>query len=204
MRHEKPKLTSLWRALDEAAFGPDRTLNLREALPSAAEARSRAEVWLRGRQMTRAKEVLVITGRGNQSVGGIGVVRQEILKMLPSLRRRGIVDSWKEHSPGSIVVQIAPMSALLEAPRRRRNNGTNDSGSSRAPGLEGLQPATIDLLRQLALQNLDLLGITDNEAFLKKEMQRTFSAMMSGIPETGDREKALRDAIIKAIEEVSD
>ena len=204
MRHEKPKLTSLWRALDEAAFGPDRTLNLRESLPSAAEARSRAEVWLRGRQMTRAKEVLVITGRGNQSVGGIGVVRQEILKMLPSLRRRGIVDSWKEHSPGSIVVQIAPMSALLEAPRRRRNNGTNDSGSSGAPGLEGLQPGTIDLLRQLALQNLDLLGITDNEAFLKKEMQRTFSAMMSGIPETGDREKGLCDAIIKAIEEVSD
>ena len=204
MRHEKPKLTSLWRALDEAAFGADRTLNLRESLPSAAEARSRAEVWLRGRQMTRAKEVLVITGRGNQSVGGIGVVRQEILKMLPSLRRRGIVDSWKEHSPGSIVVQIAPMSALLEAPRRRRNNGTKDSGLSGAPGLEGLQPATIDLLRQLALQNLDLLGITDNEAFLKKEMQRTFSAMMAGIPETGDREKGLCDAIMKAIEEVSE
>lgn len=203
MPHEKPRLTSLWRALDEAAFGPERTLNLRESLPSAAEARSRAEVWIRARQMTKAKEVLVITGRGNQSVGGIGVIRQEILKMLPSLRRRGIVDSWKEHSPGSIVVQIAPMSALLEAPRRRRNSGAIDLASA-ASGLEGLQPATINLLRQLARQNLELLGVTDSEAFLKKEMQRTFSTMMAGIPETGDREKGLCEAIARAIEEVSD
>lgn len=204
MQREKPKLTALWRALDEAAFGPERTLNLRESLPSAADARARAEVWLRSRQMTRAKEVLVITGRGNQSVGGIGVVRKEILKMLPSLRRRGIVENWKEHSPGSIVVQIAPMSALLEAPRRRRNNGTQSHAASGSPGLEGLQPDTIKLLKQLALQNLELLGITDSEAFLKKEMQRTFSAIMSGIPETGDREKGLSEAIRKAIDEVSD
>ena len=204
MRREKPKLTSLWRALDEAAFGPERTLNLRESLPSAADARSRAEVWIRSRQMTRAKEVLVITGRGNQSAGGIGVVRQEILKMLPSLRRRGIVESWKEHSPGSIVVQIAPMNALLDAPRRRRHNGYTDSGMPGGPGLEGLQPETVDLLRQLALQNLALLGVTDSEAFLKKEMQRTFSALMSGIPETGDREKGLSEAVRKAIEEVSE
>jgi hypothetical protein len=204
MQRDKPKLTAVWRALDEAAFGAERTLNLRESLPSAAEARSRAEVWIRARQMTSAKEVLVITGRGNQSVGGIGVVRKEILKMLPSLRRRGVVENWKEHSPGSIVVRIAPMSALLEAPRRRRDSGANDQGSVDAPGLEGLQQNTLTLLRQLALQNLALLGITDSEAFLKKEMQRTFSAMMLGIPETGDRERALCDAILKAIDEVSE
>ncbi|MEO8575493.1 MAG: Smr/MutS family protein [Gemmatimonadales bacterium] len=204
MPREKPKLTALWRALDEAAFGPERTLNLRESLPSAADARARAEVWLRARQMTRAKEVLVITGRGNQSVGGIGVIRKEILNMLPSLRRRGIVENWKEHSPGSIVVQIAPMSALLDAPRRRRNNGSHDPVSPGSPGLEGLQPETISVLRQLARQNLELLGITDSEAFLKKEMQRTFSAIMSGIPESGDRERGLFDAIHKAIDEVSD
>lgn len=204
MRHHKPKLTGLWHALDEAAFGTDRTLNLRESLPSAAEARSRAEIWLRSRQMTRAKEVLIITGRGNQSVGGIGVIRQEILKMLPSLRRRGIVESWKEHSPGSIVVQVAPMSALLEAPRRRRNNGAPEIASSEAPALAGLQPATLDLLKQLARQNLELLGIVNSGPYLKGEMQRTFSAMMAAIPQTGDREQGLRDAILKAIDEVSD
>lgn len=204
MRHNKPKLTGLWHALDEAAFGAERTLNLRESLPSAAEARSRAEIWLRARQMTRAKEVLVITGRGNQSVGGIGVIRQEILKMLPSLRRRGIVESWKEHSPGSIVVQIAPMSALLEAPRRRRNNGSPETVSSEAPALAGLQPATLNLLKQLAQQNLELLGIVNSGPYLKAEMQRTFSAMMAAIPQTGDREQGLREAILKAIDEASD
>lgn len=204
MRHDKPKLTALWHALDEAAFGTERTLNLRESLPSAVEARGRAEVWLRARQMTRAKEVLVITGRGNQSVGGIGVIRQEILKMLPTLRRRGIVESWKEHSPGSIVVQIAPMSALLEAPRRRRNNALPDADSTEGSGLEGLQPATISLLKQLALQNLELLGVVESGPFLRQEMQRTFSAMMGAIPEAGDREQALREAIRKAIDEVGD
>jgi len=200
----KPTLTALWHALDEAAFGSERTLNLRESLPSTADARARAEVWLRARQMTKAKEVLVITGRGNQSAGGIGLIRQEILKMLPSLRRRGVVESWKEHSPGSIVVQIAPMSALLEAPRRRRNNGASDAPSEDEPGLEGLQPTTVTLLKQLALQNLELLGVTDSGPFLKAEMQRTFSALMAAIPATGDREQGLRDAIVKGIEEVSD
>jgi hypothetical protein len=29
----KPKLTALWHALDEAAFGAERILNLRESLP---------------------------------------------------------------------------------------------------------------------------------------------------------------------------
>jgi len=204
MRHNKPKLTGLWHALDEAAFGTERTLNLRESLPSAAEARSRAEIWLRARQMTRAKEVLIITGRGNQSVGGIGVIRQEILKMLPSLRRRGIVEGWKEHSPGSIVVQIAPMSALLEAPRRRRNNESPESVASEAPALAGLQPATLSLLKQLARQNLELLGVANSGPYLKGEMQRTFSALMAAIPQTGDREQGLREAILKAIDEVSD
>ena len=200
----KPKLTGLWHALDEAAFGSERTLNLRESLPSAAEARARAEVWLRARQMTKAKEVLVITGRGNQSAGGIGLIRQEILRMLPSLRRRGIVESWKEHSPGSIVVQIAPMSALLEAPRRRRGNGSSDAPAEAGPGLEGLQPSTVTLLKQLALQNLESLGVTHSGPFLKQEMQRTFSALMAAIPETGDREQGLREAILKGIDEVSD
>ncbi len=203
MRHGKPKLTALWHALDEAEFGAERTLNLRESLPSAAEARARAEVWLRSRQMTKAKEVLIITGRGNQSVGGVGVIRQEILKMLPSLRRRGIVESWKEHTPGSVVVHIAPMNSLLEAPRRRRNNTPADVENA-SDKLEGLDPRTLGLLKQLARQNLELLGITDTGEFLTKEVQRTFSALISAIPETGDREQALGEAIRKAIDEVSD
>ena len=199
-----PKLTALWHALDEAAFGAERTLNLRESLPTAAEARNRAEIWLRSRQMTRAKEVLVITGRGNQSVGGVGIIRQEILNMLPSLRRRGIVESWKEHSPGSLVIQIAPMSALLEAPRRRNRHQQPASPPPDPGGLEGLQPETMRLLRQLASQNLNSLGVVDSRPYVQQEMLRTFSALMSAIPGGGDREQALRDAILKGIDQATD
>lgn len=202
MRVNKPKLAAVWHALDEAAFGADRTLNLRESLPSAAEARARVDVWLRSRQVTKAKEVLIITGRGNQSVGGIGVVRQEILRMLPSLRRCGVVESWKEHSPGSVVVQLAPMSALFEAPRRRRASASAVQPSPLdSTSLNGLQPETVVLLRQLAEQNIRSLGVAHSPLFTEKEMVRTFSALMAAIPETGDREKELRDAIARGIEE---
>ena len=33
---------------------------------------------------------------------------------------------------------------------------------------------------------------------------RTFSTLMSAIPESGDREKGLRDAIIKGIDEATE
>src|SRR5436309_2571191 len=70
MRSSKVSLHSVWKAFDEATFGPKNTLNLRESLPTAADARHRAEAWLRERQISRASEVLVITGRGNQTPGG--------------------------------------------------------------------------------------------------------------------------------------
>jgi hypothetical protein len=203
MRPGKPKLTALWHALDEASFGTDGTLNLRELLPTVAEARQRTEVWLRARQMTKSKQVLVITGRGNQSAGGIGLIRQEILRILPSLRRSGVVESWREHSPGSIVIQRAPMSALFEAPRRRRGNAPPAAAPSSA-GLEGLQPETLRLLRQIASHNLHSLGVEQTPLFLEEEMLRTFSKLISAIPQTGDREFALREAIVKAIEEGAD
>ncbi|MDO8501677.1 MAG: Smr/MutS family protein [Gemmatimonadaceae bacterium] len=197
----KPQLTSLWHALDEAAFGTERTLNLRELLPSAAEARARTDVWLRARQVTKAQEVLVITGRGNQSIGGIGVVRQEILNMLPSLRRRGVVESWREHSPGSIVVKMAPLSSMLTPPQRKRDNIDTERAS---PGgsLIGLQPETLVLLRQLAIQNLESLGVIETEQFVEEEMTRTFSALARAIPAGADRERLLCNAILKAIDEI--
>src|SRR4051812_12697919 len=158
MRRGKPQLKALWHALDEAAFGTERTLNLRESLPSAAEARARTEVWLKARQVTKPEEVLIITGRGNQSHGGIGVIRGEILGIMPSLRRRGIVESWREHSPGSLVVKLAPLSALLSAPKRRRDAGNDREVTSGEIELAGLSAETKRLLRALAIQNLGQLG----------------------------------------------
>jgi hypothetical protein len=198
----KPRLTALWHALDEAAFGAERILNLRESLPSASEARARTDAWLRGRQVTKPEEVLIITGRGNQSAGGVGIIRQEILGMLPSLRRRGVVESWREHSPGSIIVKLAPMSALFSAPRRRRDNPAGKTSGAEG-ALIGLEPQTLSLLRELSLHNLDALGVEDSEPFVLAEMSKIFSTLTSALPDGPGREEMLRDSIIRALDEPS-
>ena len=73
-------LTGLRQAFDEVRFGHSRTLNLREARPTPAVATVRLEAWLRQRQVDRAKEVLVITGRGIHSEGGVSVVREAAIR----------------------------------------------------------------------------------------------------------------------------
>ena len=203
MHSGKPKLKALWNALDEAAFGPERILNLRELLPTAAEARARTDVWLRSRQVMKSQEVLIITGRGNQSVGGVGVIRQEILGMLPSLRRRGIVESWKEHNAGAIVVKLAPMSALLLATKRRRDSNAMPVESNPDSLLE-LGTETLRLLRQLAIQNLESLGVSDVKPFIEQEMLRNFSALAGSVSSGENREERFRDAIRRAIDEIAD
>ena len=200
----KPRLKALWNALDEAAFGAERILNLREMLPTAVEARTRTDVWLRSRQVMKAQEVLIITGRGNQSVGGVGIIRQEILGMLPSLRRRGVVESWREHTPGSIIVKLAPMSALLLASKRRRDGSNAMPVEADPKSLSALSAGTLKLLRQLAVQNLESLGVNDSKAFIDQEMVRTFSTLATSISAGEDKEEKLRAAIRRAIDEVSD
>lgn len=200
----KPKLKALWNALDEAAFGAERILNLREMLPTALEARSKADVWLRSRQVLKSQEVLIITGRGNQSIGGVGIIRQEILGMLPSLRRRGIVESWKEHTPGSIIVKLAPMRALLLASKRRRDGSNAMPPEADPESLTALDSSTLRLLRQLSVQNLESLGVVDSKPYVEQEMIRTFSALAASIPTGENREDRLRAAIRMAIEEVGD
>jgi len=200
MPRGKPKLTALWHALDEAAFGSERTLNLRELLPSAAEARARTETWLRARQVTKPEEVLIITGRGNQSSGGIGIIRKEILGMMPALRRRGIVESWREHSPGSLIVKLAPTSALFSAPKRRR--GTERTETQVEAPLAGLEPGTVSMLKQLALRNLDALGVNHDTEFVQQEMQRIFSMLTNALPAGARSEESLRKSISNALEEV--
>jgi hypothetical protein len=197
-------LKGLWQAFDETTFGPDRTLNLRESLPSAVEARARAESWLRMRQVMKPGEVLIITGRGNQSVNGIGVVREAVMSLLPSLRRRGVVTSWREHTPGSVVITVAPVTALLGAPPRyKEREAAGQKQRSNVPvSLSALEPETVSLLRRLAIRTIESLGVADATPFVEEEMQRTFATLSKTLPMSTDREGKLQRAMRTAIEEL--
>src|SRR5919109_1274041 len=84
-------LTKLWQAFDEARFGSERTLNLRASLPTPDEATRRAELWLRQQQIAQPGDVLIITGRGKGSPEGVSAVREAVIRLLHSLKRKGIV-----------------------------------------------------------------------------------------------------------------
>jgi len=204
MRRVKPSFKGLWQSFDEVNFGHDRTLNLRESLPSAVEARARAESWLRMKQVMKAGDVLVITGRGNQSPNNVGVVREAIMALMPSLRRRGVVTSWREQTPGSIVVTLAPVTTLLDAPKRNREK-EYDSGETAVAtpeSLAALEPETLKQLRRLAILSIQSLGVDNPAPFVEEEMQRMFATLTITLPVSTDREGTLRRAIKSAIEEL--
>jgi hypothetical protein len=185
-------------ALDELRFGPQRTLNLRETLPTGDMAARRAETWLREHQIKGSKEVLIITGRGNQSVGGVPVIRGAVERLLFSLRRRGIVNGHAEHNPGAFVVQLAPIRSLADAPARRREPAR---ATAPAFALEGLSAGTTQLLRDLAARSLDALGVAQDDARLLDEMSRHLRVMVPGLATDEDVDSALRTALEAALAE---
>src|SRR4249919_1264346 len=142
-------LSDLRQAFDQARFGPLRTLNLRETLPTDATAVTRTEVWLRQHQVDRTEEVLIITGRGNQSIGGVSVVREAVIRLLHALKRRGVVAGHQEHTSGSFVVTLAPVAALWESPKRNRGRGVAPPPPT-PPSLDDLDDESRKLLRDLA------------------------------------------------------
>lgn len=197
-RRDSPRrrngVVALHRAFDEARFGRERTLNLRATLPRPKEAEARCETWLRERQVTQSGELLVITGRGVNSWDGESVVRDAIVRLLASLRRRGVVETWREHTPGSFVVTVAP---LRDAPRRLRE----PRGSSDPAALRGLARPTRARLRELAMLALEQLGIRQPEAFIEDEMVQQFTLLARGVPDGPDRERHLLAAIERTIDE---
>jgi hypothetical protein len=197
-RDRRDGIVALHRALDEARFGRERTLNLRATLPRPKEAEARCEAWLRERQVAKAGELLVITGRGVNSWDGESVVRATIVRLLGSLRRRGVVDAWHEHTPGSFVVTVAPLRALREAPRRSRERRPVSPDPA---ALRGLAPSTRARLRELAQLALEQLGIRDPGVFIEDEMVSQFTMLARGVPEGPDRERRLLAAIERTIEE---
>lgn len=199
---KRPPGDAVHQALDELRFGTPNILNLRASLPGVNEAERRTESWLRERQVARAAEVLVITGRGNGSVDGISVVREAVARLFVRLRRGGVVAAWGEHTPGSFVVELAPFLALRDAPRRR---GRTPSLLAPDPdSLAGLEPGTRALLRDLATRSLEQLGVQAASAFIQREMLQQFALVAAGVPEGPEREARLRSAISHAIREYED
>lgn len=180
-------------------FGTARTLNLRESLPSADAAVARTEAWLRQQQVDRADEVLVVTGRGNNSPAGVSLVREAVIRLFHSLKRRGVVTGHVEHTPGSFVVNLAPVSALWESPRRNRGRGVEPPRTP--PSLDELDEESRILLRNLAERALEGLGVKDTAAFLESEMLKQFGAIAATIGDAPDREARLKIAIRAAMEQ---
>lgn len=193
-----PGLDGLQQAFDEVRFGAARTLNLRTSLPTGGEAATRLERWLRQHQVQRSGEVLVITGRGNNSEAGIAVVREASIRVLHELRRKGVVDAFAEHTPGSFVVTLAPMKAMLDAASRRREQ-TPLPPPAAPPTLEALSDETRQMLRALADRSLDALGVRDRAPFMEGEMLRLFGSLAATVTEGPDRERRLRAAIRSAM-----
>jgi hypothetical protein len=192
-------LAGLQQAFDEVRFGAARTLNLRESLPSGAEAARRVDAWLRQQQVEQAGELLVITGRGNNSESGIAVVREATLRVFHELRRKGIVQEFAEHTPGSFVVTVAPLQRVRDT--RSRGEAAHVPPPA-PPTLSALDESTRERLRVLAERSLDVLGVRERQPFIESEMLRLFGELAAGAGDGSDREARLRAAIARALDEV--
>jgi DNA-nicking Smr family endonuclease len=196
--YHRRRLVELKHAYDEARFGAECTLNLRSMLPTAAEAARRTNAWLRERQASGAREVLVISGRGNGSEGGYSVVREAVARTLRQLKRQGVVDSVAEHTAGSFVARLAPMRRLLEGARRTTPVRSDGPGPA---ALNGLDAETATLLRALAERALDALGVRETDAFLDREMATQFAAFLRAVPPGDGRDERLRRAMRHALDD---
>ena len=194
-------LAGLQRAFDEVRFGAARTLNLRESLPTGAEAARRLEAWLRQHQVEKSAELLVITGRGNNSETGVAVVREAAIRVFHELRRKGVVEAFAEHTPGSFVVTVAPLSAMVDAAKRRPGPETAPAPAP-APTLAALDAETRRELRVLAERSLDALGVRERGPFVESEMLRLFGVLAPSIGSASERESQLRMAIRRAMAEL--
>lgn len=195
-------LAGLQQAFDEVRFGAARTLNLRESLPTGAEAARRVDAWLRQHQVQQSGELLIITGRGNNSESGVAVVREATLRAFHELRRKGVVQEFVEHTPGSFVVTLAPLQMMLDARTRGAGTATTPPPPPAPPTLAALDDSTRDQLRVLAERTLDALGVRERGPFVETEMLRLFGELAARVGSGSDREDRLRAAIRRALSEI--
>lgn len=187
----------LFRALDTVRFGEANILNLRESLPSATEAAQRADQWLRQKQVEGVREVLIVTGRGNNSAGGVSPVREAVGRMIAVLRRRNVIERYEEHTPGSFSIQMASIQAMIDAPARKR-----DQDRTRVPAsIASLSAGNRAMLRDLAERTLEALGIKETAKFLDAEMERHLAAIVAAVGDVPDKDKRIRVALRAALDQ---
>lgn len=165
----------------------------------------RAEPWLRDRQMAKAGEVLVVTGRGAGSPSGVGAIRAAIRPLLARLRREGVIAAVAEHNPGALRVTLAPIRALFESGPRSRGPQPLPVTPAAPAGLNVLDDETRRELRQLAEYSLEQLGVRMEDRFVADEMLRQFTILTRCIasdePDRISRLKFLVSAARRAYEE---
>src|SRR5262249_51880901 len=105
-----------------------------------------------------------------------------------------------EHSPGSFVVELAPVSSLWESPKRNRGRGVV-AQPVMPPSLDSLEPATRTMLRHLAQRALEGLGVKDTEAFVPGEMLKQFAAIAATVGDAAGREERFRRAVRAALDQ---
>jgi hypothetical protein len=130
-------------------------------------------------------------------------VRAAIVGHFPSLRRRGVVSEWREHTPGSFVVKLGSISALLDAPRRKRDRATIATPID-PRSLVGLETSTLLLLRRLAVRSLESLGVREPAKFVEAEMLSKFNSLAGGVAPGVEGEARLREAISAALEQLDE
>jgi hypothetical protein len=194
-------ISGLQQAFDEVRFGAARTLNLRTSLPTASEAARRIESWLRQHQELGSGEVLIISGRGNNSEGGVSVVRETAIRVFHEMARKGVTEGFAEHTAGSFVVTLAPMKAMLAARERQEKAAVQAAVPAAPPTLDALREETRHQLRLLAERSLDALGVRERGPFVENEMLRLFGVLAAKAGEGQDREQRLRLAILAAMDE---
>jgi hypothetical protein len=183
------------RAFDELRFGAARTLNLRDGLPTVVQAQTRVESWLRRQQAEGVTEVLVITGRGVRSLDGVGKVREAVVRRCTQLKRLNVVTAVIEHGPGALVITLAPLRALVNAPRMRTGRKVPPSPVDPAE-LSALSAETRAVLRDVAALVIQRLGVAiPTDAMIADEMRAQFQAIAPSVMHEADRDPALRRVV---------
>jgi hypothetical protein len=195
---------ALYRAFDEAQFGDARTLNVRDGLPTGAEAAARTDAWLRLKQVEGVREVLVITGRGTHSISALPVIKTHVARRIAALRRAGVVASVSEHTPGSYVVRLSPMSSMLAASERSSSrSGEERKGQKLPQSIASLTPATQRLVRDLAERTLVSLGVRNtSSSIINDEMERQTALLTRSMPRDADRENWIRRAALRVLNDL--